>query len=214
MIKSVMIKMGQNARLGAFTEEMLSSLKLIVSFGKEQLKLQQYRDLATEAYRSGKKSAITGGIMGGSFMIIMVGFSCFSWGIGFAMLKYDVWNPFHDREVNTPDIVGSYQAVMYGMFTVIQIQTHYPAVVRALTVGKQVLDVIDRTPLIAPPADPNQRVMKIEIQDGISFKDVHFRYPTAPEHVKDVMQGASFKVRAGTSTAIVGPSGSGKSTIV
>ena len=43
---------------------------------------------------------------------------------------------------------------------------------------------------------------------------MHFRYPTAQENVKDVFQGASFKIKAGTSTAIVGPSGSGKSTIV
>ena len=71
---------------------------------------------------------------------------------------------------------------------------------------------IDRKPEVA--VDPNQSVTKVDIQDGISFKDVHFRYPTAQEHVKDVLQGASFKIKAGTSTAIVGPSGSGKSTIV
>lgn len=43
---------------------------------------------------------------------------------------------------------------------------------------------------------------------------MRFRYPTAPDHVRDVFAGASFLVKSGTSTAIVGPSGSGKSTIV
>ena len=33
--------------LGAFTEEMLSSLKLIISFGKEKMKLEEYKKLAT-----------------------------------------------------------------------------------------------------------------------------------------------------------------------
>ena len=42
MVRSVIEKMGQNARLGAFTEEMLSSLKLIISFGKEKMKLKEY----------------------------------------------------------------------------------------------------------------------------------------------------------------------------
>jgi len=29
-------------------------------------------------------------------------------------------------------------------------------------------------------------VTKIEIEDGIKFDDVYFRYPTAPVNVKDV----------------------------
>ena len=43
---------------------------------------------------------------------------------------------------------------------------------------------------------------------------MRFRYPTAPETQPDTLQGVTFKIKAGTSTAIVGPSGSGKSTIV
>ena len=35
MMKQVMMKMMMNGKLGAFTEEMISSLKLIISFGKE-----------------------------------------------------------------------------------------------------------------------------------------------------------------------------------
>ena len=47
---SVISKMRMNGQLGAFTEEMLSSLKLIVSFGKESLKLGEYNTIATKAY--------------------------------------------------------------------------------------------------------------------------------------------------------------------
>ena len=45
-MKSVIGKMGQNAKLGGFTEELLSSIKLIISFGKEKEKLKEYKDLA------------------------------------------------------------------------------------------------------------------------------------------------------------------------
>lgn len=85
---------------------------------------------------------------------------------------------------------------------------------RALTVGKQVIDVIDREPLINSPKEESKRVKKVMIEDGIHFQDVKFKYPTAPEHVRPVFEGAHFKIKSGTSTAIVGPSGSGKSTIV
>ena len=54
----------------------------------------------------------------------------------------------------------------------------------------------------------------ISLEKGIHFKNVYFRYPTCPDSQPDTLQGASFMIKAGTSTAIVGPSGSGKSTIV
>ena len=85
---------------------------------------------------------------------------------------------------------------------------------RAQVSGKEIIDVIDRKPLIDSPENLDQSVKNIDIQDGINFNNVRFRYPTAPEHVKDVFTDASFKILSGTSTAIVGPSGSGKSTIV
>ena len=46
-ISAAISKMQSNAKLGAFTEEMLSSLKLIISFGNEDIKLKEYSGLAT-----------------------------------------------------------------------------------------------------------------------------------------------------------------------
>ena len=190
---------------------MLSSLKLIISFGKEDQKLKEYKVLSNKSYKIARKSAVLNGIMGGSFLTLILFFSCFSWTIGFVFIKYEITNPRYGRPTTVSDIVMSYQALIFGMFTVILIQSLFPAVVRSLTVGRIVLDVIDRKPLISSPVDG---VTKIEIMDGIKFTDVHFRYPTAQENVPNVFQGASFTVKSGTSTAIVGPSGSGKSTIV
>ena len=49
--KAVIMKMGLNAKLGGFTEEMLSSLKLIISFGMEKDKLDEYKRLAMISYK-------------------------------------------------------------------------------------------------------------------------------------------------------------------
>ena len=51
------------------------------------------------------------------------------------------------------------------------------------------IELIDREPLISN--DLMKSVTKIEVQDAIKFIDVAFRYPTAPEHVKDVFEGTA-----------------------
>jgi len=56
--------------------------------------------------------------------------------------------------------------------------------------------------------------MGIQLKNEIQFKNVTFKYPTAPVEHKPVLENATFTIKAGTTTAIVGPSGSGKSTII
>jgi ATP-binding cassette subfamily B protein len=50
-----------------------------------------------------------------------------------------------------------------------------------------------------------------ELYTGIEFQDVWFRYA---DHLPWVLRGASFTLRAGCTTAMVGRNGSGKSTVV
>ena len=69
-------------------------------------------------------------------------------------------------------------------------------------------------------------VARVETTDAVTFDDVHFRYPAAPDAaaggvdgvVPDddltVLRGVSFSVPAGGRTALVGPSGAGKSTML
>lgn len=71
--------------------------------------------------------------------------------------------------------------------------------------------MIDRVPLIT---DSTNAKADFELERSISFREVTFKYPTASEKLKNVLEGASFSIKAGSTTAIVGPSGSGKSTIV
>jgi len=87
-----------------------------------------------------------------------------------------------------------------------------PAIIKALVVGKEIFDVIERSPQISSPEVGGKT--EISLGEGIKFENIRFRYPTAPEGSRDVLSNANFMIKQGTSTAIVGPSGCGKSTIV
>lgn len=169
VVKNVMLKFKMNAKLGGFTEEMLSALKLIVSFGKEDLKLQEYSKIADESYQAARRSAVYNGVMHGMFAAVIIGFSLYSWTVGFFFIRAGVMNPYKDRPINTTDIVTTYQSMMFGMFTVLSIQNLLPAILRALSVGKTVIEVIDREPKIASPKNAHDRVTQIDIREGIKF---------------------------------------------
>ena len=95
--------------------------------------------------------------------------------------------------------------MLFGMTPNVQ------ALVKAKTVGHTIFDVIERVPLIN---DHEKSVENFDVLNEIKFEGVSFKYPTAPENSKNVLNKISFSIKAGETTAIVGPSGSGKSTIV
>ena len=85
------------------------------------------------------------------------------------------------------------------------------AIVAAKTLGVLIFDVIERVPEIRNSPSPKSH---FTLDHQINFNNVTFKYPTSlPEH-KPVLIDATFSIKAGQATAIVGPSGSGKSTIV
>jgi len=72
--------------------------------------------------------------------------------------------------------------------------------------AKSIFDVIDAKPEL----DTGKKELK-EVRKGISFENVHLRYPGQKV---DALKGISLKVRSGESIALVGQSGSGKTSIV
>ena len=95
-----------------------------------------------------RRAELTIGVMQGTTFSVMIGFTTSAWFCGFWFAKFGVENPRAGRVTNVADIVSCYQAIMFGMFTVISILNIYPMVVRALTSGHEVIKVIDRVPMI------------------------------------------------------------------
>lgn len=98
------------------------------------------------------------------------------------------------------------------MFSTMQLNTHITNIMQGKICAQKVFNILQRIPEIKGESSEDSKQLDLETE--IKFENVHFRYPTAPDTQPDTLQGVNFKIKAGTSTAIVGPSGSGKSTIV
>ncbi len=94
---------------------------------------------------------------------------------------------------------------------------------RASASMKRLGDVFDAEPEIAGPApadgsgpdgsalDGSAPDGPVAVQGDIAFENVSYRYPDTDE---DVLKDLSFRVRAGTTLAIVGRTGAGKTTLM
>jgi ABC-type multidrug transport system fused ATPase/permease subunit len=67
-------------------------------------------------------------------------------------------------------------------------------------------DIVD-----APDAIPLPTSNSDDPDTAVEFDNVYFHYPTQPSNKG--LKGLSFKMKRGTTTAIVGPTGAGKTTI-
>lgn len=76
----------------------------------------------------------------------------------------------------------------------------------ARTAYRQINQMMDQ-----PPEGPSGTGLALgQVQGGLEFRDVDFRYPNAPELA---LTNVSFRIQPGEHVALIGPIGSGKSTI-
>ncbi len=96
------------------------------------------------------------------------------------------------------------QILMSVMMSTIMIMIAPRAAVSAERIGA----VLDTSSSVVPPARP---VTTVTRHGELAFVDVSFAYPGADHPVLD---GVSFTVRSGATTAIIGSTGAGKTTLV
>ena len=117
MKKQAIEKMTQNAKLGKYTEEQMSAIKLVISFGREAHALESYEKIAKETLDKCTKTGIQLSYLGGFFFSAIIGVSIWGWVFGGILVQNGTINPRTGKEYTVGDILIVYYSFLYGMIT-------------------------------------------------------------------------------------------------
>ena len=94
------------------------------------------------------------------------------------------------------------------LFAVVMVTFMVSMIPRAAVAAERVVEVLDTPSTVRQPENP---VTEVTERGTLEFCDVGFEYPGAQ---RPVLCNLSFRVDAGTTTAIIGSTGAGKTTLV
>ena len=98
--------------------------------------------------------------------------------------------------------------LMQILFAVVMVTFMVSMIPRAAVAAERVVEVLDTESTVRQPERP---VTEVTERGTLEFRDVGFAYPGAD---RPVLCNLSFRVEAGTTTAIIGSTGAGKTTLV
>ncbi|KAF5272755.1 hypothetical protein FQA39_LY07782 [Lamprigera yunnana] len=195
---------------GAIAEEALSSIRTVVAFGGQKKEEERYDKLLLFACKNNITRLFFNGITNGIMWLFAYG----SYSLGF---WYGVKLIIHDRSVPEDEILydaGTMVSVFFSILTGTWFFSMASPYIETFGIAKgaatKIFGVIASVPKINASKGKGARYKKV---DGkITFKDVHFSYPSRPD--TKILQGLNLTINPGETVALVGSSGCGKSTCI
>jgi ATP-binding cassette, subfamily B, bacterial len=114
-----------------------------------------------------------------------------------------------DGRITLGDLVMYFQAFQRGQAFLREMLGHLVSIYENNLFVATLFEFMELKPRVREPAHP--RPLPAPVREGLAFEDVDFRYP---DGARDVLRGASFRIRAGEHVALVGANGAGKTTLV
>ena len=187
----------ESSALGV-VQEVLTSLRVIKAFGREESEGARFEDVSTKGLRARLKIALAESLFGVLISLIMaVGTA--------AVLFIGIRNVQSDKlTLGELLLVLAYLSQLYGPLRTISrkmasLQDHFASGHRAFEFLDEAPEVVDK---------PNAKRLERAIGD-IELRDVSFSYDTETS----VLEGVSFEIPAGTRLGIRGRTGAGKTTL-
>lgn len=188
-------------RLNGEVEEMVTSYRTVVAYGKEGEAISTFSDVSERLARASVKARVFGSVMGplmnfiGNLQYVLLA------GFGGAMVLSGVGGMTLGR------IQAMLQYSKKLSHPINQIANQYSAIMTALAGAERIFEVMDAG---AEIDEGKSQVTPAELRGEVRFDDVRFSYLPG----KEVLRGLDLHVRPGEKIALVGATGSGKTTVV
>ena len=188
------------AELNQILQETISGHQVVKSFGAEHFESNRFREAALRLRRSNLKYVAQQAI--GSPLIEFLG------AITIVCLVTYARTQIQQGQMSTGEFTSFVIALLMLYEPVKRLVGIHNIFQQALGASQKVFEYLDSAIQIAEKPDAKELR---RFANAITFEDVSFRYPNAPEAF--VLDSITLEVKAGQIVALVGPSGAGKSTL-
>ncbi len=187
------------SNLNSFVQERVTGMKILQLFTREKTEYKNFK-IINERHKKGWLKTVW---YNSIFFPIAEVLSSLTLGL---VVWYGGLNAVFDQTVTLGDLTAFVMMIPMIFRPLYQIANKFNTLQMGMVAADRVFKVLDTTSNIE---DSGKQVVS-NFKGDITFNNVHFSYVKNEE----VLKGLSFKVKAGTTVAIVGATGAGKSTII
>ncbi|VDN04600.1 unnamed protein product [Thelazia callipaeda] len=196
-------ELDDSSKAGVIAEECIIGVRTVQAFNGQQEMVERYRRQLCKGKKYGISRSCWSGMLDGLFFFVLLIFLGIGFLYGGYLLKIGIFkNPGELFTVVFSIVMGSY---FLGL-----VSPHLMVLLNARTAAATIYQIIDRQPKI--DASCKDGLSFDVIKGKISFKDIHFRYPSRKN--VQVLKQLNLIVEPGQKVALVGQSGCGKSTLI
>ncbi|XP_055387529.1 multidrug resistance protein homolog 49-like [Condylostylus longicornis] len=196
------------SKAGAVAEEVFSNIRTVVAFSGEEKEVERYSNKLIPAEESSLRKGLLSGICNGAVWFMNYSFYAVPLWYGTQLILEDRANGLNDYSPVVLIIILF--CVLTGAQNLGLASPHIETLSVARAAAANIFQVIDRKSTIDSMSD--EGLTPLNIIGDIEFKNIHFEYPSR-QNVK-ILNGISFKIESGKTTALFGSSGCGKSTCI
>ncbi len=187
-------------RVNLVLREQITGMRVVRAFVREPQEVERFSQANDELTQTSLRA---GRLMAATFPTVMLIINLSSVAV--------IWiggDRIGAGQMEIGSLVAYLSYLMQILFAVVMMTFMVSMIPRAGVAADRVAEVLDTPSTVRQPEHPVTEVFE---RGTLEFRDVAFAYPGAD---RPVLSNISFRVEAGTTTAIIGSTGAGKTTLM